>query len=270
MKKENIVIWLLPLAVFILTKNPITGPWRLILALLALLWVIIDNFWFLKGSEGENVSKRKLIDVVIFGLALVGATNWFFSPFFFILYLLAIAVTFEYDAGAGLGFIIALVLLFVFNVGEVDVAYDSLVLLSLLVTFPIALYLRKEYIKLQEGQKRILVLERESQDAKDTVSKLLANVVTNLTAEVRGPLVNIKNYSHAVLLKMPKAKKSKEKTYIERVYESALLALRMVNEFDEKSTGKTIKTEEEKEVKDKLLPSQEADQGSDRPLLNKF
>lgn len=229
----NIVLWLLAPAIFLITRNPLTGPWRLIFAVLALIWLIVDVFFLSKTKE-----KRKLFDIVVFCVFLVGATNWFFSPFFFLLYLLIIGVSLVFGATGGLGFAVSLVLLFVFNVGEVDVAYDSLVLLSLLATFPVAMYLRKEYLKLQEAQKTILVLEKKAEEAKTTVEQLLSNVVIYTSAELRQPLVNIKNYSHVLMTKKLDAKKGLE--YLKRIYESAIVTLTELKRFEEESTGRKI------------------------------
>ena len=117
MKISLLLAFLAPI-IFLITRNPITGPWRLVLALIALVWLTADFFLVKRGGD-----QRKLFDVVLFGLFLVGATNWFFSPFFFLLYFLIMAITFVFTPAAGLGFTISLVLLFTFNVGEVDVAY---------------------------------------------------------------------------------------------------------------------------------------------------
>ena len=236
--RMNLAIWLLAPVVFLITRNPLTGPWRVLLAFLALIWLLVDVFYLAKNNE-----KRRLLDIVIFALFLVGATNWFFSPFFFVLYLLTIGITFVFTPAAGLGFVISLVLLFVFNVGEVDVAYDSLVLLSLLGTFPVAIFLRKEYLKLQEGQKAILILEKQAREAQTTVEKLLANVVTYTSAELRAPLVNIKNHAH-ILISNKKLPAKKAYMYLQRIYESSLTALRDINRFDEESTGKVIQGEQ--------------------------
>lgn len=233
--KETIFIWLLAPLIFLITRNPITGPWRILLALLALLWLIADVSFLSKGSE-----KRKLFDIAIFGLFLVGATNWFYSPFFFVLYLLTIGITFVFSPAGGLGFTISLVLLFAFNIGEVDVAYDSLVLLSLLGTFPVAMFLRKEYLKLQESQKKILVLEKQAREINTTVDVLLSNIVTYASAELRAPLINIKNYSHTLLIQKGLGV-GKIEQYLKRVYESAVMALKQINKFDEEATGRVIK-----------------------------
>lgn len=233
--RTTIFIWLLAPLVFLITRNPITGPWRILFALLALLWLIVDIFFLSKNNE-----KRKLFDIGVFGLFLVGATNWFYSPFFFVLYLLTIGITFVFSPAGGLGFAISLVLLFAFNIGEVDVAYDSLVLLSLIGTFPVAMFLRKEYLKLQESAKKILILENQAKEANTTVEALLSNVVTNTSAELRAPLINIKNYSHTLLIQKGLGI-GKIEQYLKRVYESAVMALKQINKFDEEATGKFIK-----------------------------
>ncbi|EKE05323.1 MAG: hypothetical protein ACD_19C00355G0003 [uncultured bacterium] len=232
----NIIMWVITPFIFLITRNPLTGPWRIFFALGALLWLVVDSFLFSKDNQ-----KRKLFDVIIFALFLIGATNWFYSPFFFLFYLLAIGITFIFSTSAGLGFIVSLVLLFMFNVGEVDVAYDSLILLSLLGTFPVAMYLRKEYLRLQEGQKHILILKKQAESANTTVEELLSNIVTYASAELRQPLINIKNYSH-VLITAKKLSTEKMQTYLNRIYTSAQNALLQINKFDEESTGMKIKS----------------------------
>lgn len=228
-------MWFIVPLIFLITRNPLTGPWRIFFALGALLWLMVDIFLFSKNNQ-----KRKLFDVVIFALFLIGATNWFYSPFFFLFYLLAIGITFIFTPSAGLGFIVSLVALFMFNVGEVDVAYDSLILLSLLGTFPVAMYLRKEYLKLQEGQKHILILKKQAESANTTVEELLSNIVTYASAELRQPLINIKNYSHTLLITKHLGV-AKIEEYLKKIYESSVVALKQINKFDEESTGMTIK-----------------------------
>lgn len=232
----NITMWFIAPLVFFLTRNPLTGPWRILFALTALLWLLVDSFLFAKNNQ-----KRKLFDTVLFALFLIGATNWFYSPFFFLFYLLTIGVTFILTPASSLGFTVSLVLIFMFNIGEVDVAYDSLVLLSLLGTFPIAMYLRKEYLRLQEGQKHILILEKQAKDANTTVEELLSNIVTYASAELRQPLINIKNYS-SVLLTSKKLSMEKVREYLKKIYESSIIALKQINKFDEESTGMVIKS----------------------------
>ncbi|MDA1317235.1 MAG: hypothetical protein O3B87_04385 [bacterium] len=89
-------------------------------------------------------------------LLVVAATGWFFSPFFFALYLLALLLAFEFESAASIGFIGVLAVLFSLNVGKVDIAYDFLVILSLVSFIPLTFYLRKEFLKLKETEKRDL------------------------------------------------------------------------------------------------------------------
>ncbi len=234
--KGSLAIWLLAPAIFLITKNPLTGPWRLALAFFALIWLVIDLGFLAKGN-----TKRIVTDILVFTLCLVGATNWFFSPFFFSLYLLIIGLTFVLGPVAGAGLTVSLLVLFIFNVGEVDVAYDSLVLLSLLATFPIAMKLRQEYLKLQEAQKTILILEKQAKEKRTTVEELLSNIVTHTTADLRQPLVNIKNHAH-VLLTDKKLSAAKGGEYLKKIYSSAVTALTEINRFDEESTGRKIQS----------------------------
>lgn len=146
--KNEVILWFIAPTLFFLTTNPFTGSWKILFALLALLWIIID-LYFIKTKE----KTRKALDLTFGGLMLVGATNWFFSPFFFLLYFLIVYIALVFTFRASIGFTISLFLILVLHIGEIDKAYDSLVLLSLLGTIFIARSARKEYTRLLKNQR---------------------------------------------------------------------------------------------------------------------
>lgn len=235
--KSLILIVLLPFAVFLLTKNPLTEPFKLQMLLLVILAFVF--YWF-------SLSRRKIsafgsskfvylfITLVLF---LVGATGWFFSPFFFILYLLGITLALMYVPTISIGFIVTLVILFSFNIGEVDLTYDFLIVLSLLSTIPVGLFLRREYLKLKESAKEILILQHEHEKYKNELEEVLANTMNNFAVNLRQPLNDIKQL--AFRLEKVKIKGEAEKDR-ERIIASSEEALRMLKNFEEKTTGKKL------------------------------
>ena len=90
-----------------------------------------------------------------------------------------------------------------------------------------------------------MILEKRAEEAKTTVEQLLSNVITYTSAELRQPLVNIKNYSH-LLLTQKRLPEEKAVTYLKRIYESSVMALRNINRFDEEATGRRIQGKVEK------------------------
>lgn len=235
--KPAIFIVALTLGAFALTKNPYTSPFKL-----QMLLFVILAFAFYRFS----LSRRK---IPVFGssgfvylfitliLFLVGATGWFFSPFFFTLYLLGITLALMYSPAVSISFIVTLVALFSFNVGEVDLAYDFLIILSLLLTIPVGLFLRKEYLKLKESSKEILVLQHEKQQYKDEIEEVLANTMNNFAVNLRQPLNDIKQLAFRLEKVRNKSEEEKDRT---RIIASSEDALRMLKDFEEETTGKKL------------------------------
>lgn len=225
------------LLIFLLTKNPITAPFKLQLALIIL--IVMGIYSYLLTKRGEVLSEHKpfLYLLLSFILLLVGSTGWFFSPFFFSLYLLAIFLAFTFSTAASLSFVVTLVILFSFNIGEVDLAYDFLVVLSLLTVIPISLYTRKEYLRLKEAEKDILILKKEHEKYLSKVDEVLGNKINNFAANLRQPINDIKLLGYRLLkaTKLPDLKK-----YSERLIFASEEALSVLKGFESETTGTTV------------------------------
>ncbi|HLC94659.1 MAG TPA: hypothetical protein VJH96_03775 [Patescibacteria group bacterium] len=234
---STIVIIGATIAVFILTKNPFTSVFKLHMALIAILALIIYGYFMRKHASQTKQIKTFAIAVSITVLFIVAATGWYFSPFFFSLYLLAIFLSFMFAPLTSIGFVLTLVLLFAFDVGQINPAYDYLVLLSLLTIIPLSFYLKKEYLRLKEAEKDILIMKKEKKAYKNKVDDLLANKVNNLAVNLRQPVNDIKQL--AFLLKKSPSKEETH-TYIDRISTSSEEAIRILNKFEEEATGKKL------------------------------
>ncbi|MBI2074609.1 MAG: hypothetical protein HYT83_02090 [Candidatus Levybacteria bacterium] len=223
--------------VYFLTKNPLTGNLKLQFTLLSIIALLVFGYFLKKKglSVIQNVEFNYLLTVAV--LFLIASTGWFFSPFFFVLYLWAIFLAFIFSPTASLGFIITLVILFSFNIGQVDLAYDFMIVLSLLTTIPLSLYLRKEYLRLKESEKEILVLQKQKENFNSIVEEVLANKISSIAANLRQPINDIKQLA----FRMGDIKeKQKLETDRERILASSEEALRVLKEFEEQSTGKKL------------------------------
>lgn len=232
-----LAIGFLTVAIFGLTKNPFTGPFKLQMLLVSLL--VLAFYWYFSRKKETTLGQSRgfmypLIACIVF---LVAATGWFFSPFFFTLYLVGISLALMYTPVVSMAFVVTLVLLFSFNIGEVDLAYDFLVILSLLTTVPIGLLLRREYLRLKEAEKKILVLETEGKEFQGKIEEVLGNKVNNFAVNLRQPVNNIKQLAYR--LKGKKTKEAFDKNS-ERIIASSEEALRMLKNFEEETTGKKL------------------------------
>lgn len=130
----------LPLAVFVLSSTPGLNrvvPFAFLIILISLLC--------LRFLPPISLHHRTMLWVLLV-LTLVASTGWFFSPFFFALYLVAIGLGFVYTPAVMVSFIVALMVSLAFSMGEVNPTTDFLAWLSLLIVIPITLVLRKSFL----------------------------------------------------------------------------------------------------------------------------
>ncbi len=131
------------IAVFILSNNPITAPSGLFFTLISLVSLLVHCY--LKNKQGQKVTNTQTFVylLVVFVLFLVASTGWFFSPFFYTLYLLSILISFTFTPRTSLAFTLTLIALLSLNIGQTNLTYDILVILSLLTVIPLNFYLKK-------------------------------------------------------------------------------------------------------------------------------
>ena len=235
--KPYIVIPAITIAIFLLTKLPAISLFKLQLTVLSFFVFVVYSYFLKKKGVPRIADKRFIYLLVTVVLFLVASTGWFFSPFFFVLYLLAIFLAFIFSSSVSIAFVGVLVALFSFNIGEVDLAYDFMIVLSLLTTIPLSLYLRKEYLKLKENEKEILVLQKQKENFNNKIEEVLANTVNNFSVNLRQPINDIKQLAYR--MEDVKDKKEIDKNR-ERIAASSEEALRLLKEFEEQSTGKRL------------------------------
>lgn len=179
---------LLPLFVFVFTSIPGVNRLTPLLAIVFVGALIILRFVPAVGTLPRGILWTLLV------LSLVGATGWFYSPFFFALYLLAIGLGFLYTVGVAVTFTLALILLFAFSIGEVNPTYDFLTLISLLSVIPITIVLRRSFLLVQQARKGILILESEEGRSSGITSldAILQNKVSRVGILIRQPLTYVK------------------------------------------------------------------------------
>lgn len=241
---RTVTFFFLPLLVLVWTSLPAVAEYTLHLGLVALVAAI--SFFFIK-RDSLQFSKTILQALIV--LLLVGGTGWFLSPFFFLLYLLPLYLGFVYTPAVAFGFLAALLVIFAFSIGEVDIAFDIMTLLSLLLVVPLVIYLRKKYLVIRQSARDILILEDESgiKDT-DTIKRLLANRVTNLGVNVRQPLTFIKHASLVLLDDMLEGPEAMQQ--LKRIHTTAEETLEMIRSFEgETSANKVLRHRLEKTIK---------------------
>ena len=233
--KNTLFIVSITVLVYLLNAVPFTKPLLLPLALAGMIGLI--GYSYRRRQSDERIVRTGIFMYLLTAIILlvVAATGWFFSPFFFTLYLLALVLAFESEPAVGIGFIAVLVGLFSLNVGEVDVAYDFLVILSLIAFIPLTLYLRREFLKLKEAEKEILVLRKTSLNPPSgIVEDILLNKIHNFSANLRQPINDIKQLTYHMVKHDARIEREKLQ---ERVLACSEEALRSLKKFEDETTG---------------------------------
>ena len=129
-------------------------------------------------------------------LFLVGVSGSFYSPFFFALYLMAIAIGFIYPPSVAVAFTLGLILSFVaydFGGAGADATHNFMLLLSMISVIPITIALRRSFLLVQQERKGILILEDEKGPSGVTsLDEILSNQVNRIGVTLRQPITYIK------------------------------------------------------------------------------
>lgn len=240
---KTLLFFFLPLLAFTLSSVPVLTQYTLHMALI--FFILAISLSFVKNPK-LALGKTAINSFIV--LLLVGGTNWFLSPFFFLLYLLPIYLGFLYVPSVAFGFLAALLLIFAFDVGTVDVQFDIMTLLSLLLVIPLVIYLRKKYLILKQTNKDILILQEESgiKDS-DTIAALLANRVTNLGVTIRQPLSFIKQAATVLIEEDLSPKEATE--YLKRIRSTATESLKDIRDFEgDTSANEVLKNPDAEEA----------------------
>lgn len=226
---RSLLFFIIPVAILVWTSIPAVASFSLHLALV--LGLVAVTLAFVKKEKLSWLRIAKSATLVMFVVTLVGATGWFLSPFFFLMYLTPLYLGFLFTPTVAFSFLAALFLIFSSSIGEVDIAYDVMTLISLLLVVPLVIFLRRKYLVIQQSQKDILILKSEGRILNmNTIGRLLANRITNLGVSLRQPLTHVEQA--AAMLSDRKMKAKEELQFIDRIYLTAKEALDVLKKFE--------------------------------------
>lgn len=233
--------FVMPFFFALLSAVKILNQFSLILPLILL--AIFCIYWFLP-------IKRPSLTVLLSTLlviSLISATGWFFSPFFFALYLIAIGLGFIYTPGIAISFTLSLILLFTFSMTGERPTYDFLTLLSLLSVIPITIVLRKSFLLVQQEKKGILILEKEKNELGITsLDNILSNRINNIGATLRQPITYMKQA--VSLLVSGKLSQEEVDEIMPRMQKSTEELFTLVKEFERETTNNKFFAQANKEI----------------------
>jgi len=186
--KLNFIItayFLLPIGFFLLSSI------KSLASLLYFVIVILFATLLLLKFIPKRTPQLAILIWALFVCALVSVTGWFFSPFFFALYLLGVGLAFVYPFRVSVAYTLSVIFIFLFS-GDVNGSFDIMILLSLLSVLPISLALRRDFLKVQQDQKDILVLETGDEKDNTALENLLKNTINRVGVNLRQPVTYLK------------------------------------------------------------------------------
>ncbi len=238
--QDAIVIAVITLLIYLITVFPVT---RAFANSLFMFFVFVAGagiiYWPFSRSILKNDILRRMYFLAIFTSLLfwIGITGWFFSPFFYFLYILAVMLAFMYSSFTTLLFVLVMLGLFLPNVGSIDLTVDIITMVSLVSVVPLTHFLQKEYLQLKQTQKKVLILEEKSKDLKNKVDEVLMNKVTKFAVDIRQPVNDIRQVA-MVAIKSKSQKKLEDA--IHKIIVLGKESLDQVDQFEQIVTGKKL------------------------------
>ncbi len=238
---ETSILALLVLTVYLFTVNPLTKEYSFYALFLCLFFSVSIYFYSFRKNR-INHQHKKMLKILIFTfitaiLLWVGTTGWYLSPFFYMLYIVGISLGFLFSRSAAFSFVLVLIAILLPSFGEITGNFDIVTVFSLFLIIPLSYFLSNIYLKMKEKEKKILVLQNENRSYKSKVDELLSNKITKVSAQLREPLNDIQQLSYYY----PKRKTLEAKEeYIRRIIVSSKKALKLIDSFEEDTTGRKI------------------------------
>lgn len=239
---EAIILGLLALVIYLFTLSNETRFFALPVLLVILCLVGIVYLVHIRATgKKTDIHEKRTFRVLIFAcvsaiLLWVGTTGWFISPFFYLLYLVAISLAFLFNTSVAFSFVLVLVAILLPQISGVRGQVDIVSLLSLLFVIPLSYFLRKEYVGRIEREKKILVLEKEHISSMNKVDEILANKVTNLGVQMREPINDIRQ----IALYAEKNGSPRDIKDFDKIIISTGKAFEMLEAFEEEATGRKL------------------------------
>lgn len=239
-KKASVIIALITLGGYLLTVFSATKP---IVNSLFVLFVFVATagllYWPIARKSVKSPIIQNLYFVAVFVSLLmwVGVTGWFFSPFFYLLYLIAIMLAFMYSTFTTLLFVVVLFGLFYTNIGTIDMTIDIMTMISLFSVVPLTYFLQREYLELKQAEKKVLILEEETEEIHSKVDALLLNKIVKMAVDLKQPINDMRQL--AMLAAKKTSNLSTEKT-LHKIIVLGRESLDQIEVFEEKVTGRKL------------------------------
>jgi hypothetical protein len=235
---DNIVLSVLTFIIYLLALFPLTRGaagylYVFSLALLGILPVLIRDF--------RTKSFVLLLVVLISALLLLLGTNpGFFSPFFFVLFLVSLAAVFLLNPSISFALAVVTVAGLLSQIEPMSSRLGAVSIFAMFLIVPFSYFLSRTSLWLAERDKKIVILEKQQcAHFHNSVDELLNNQLTRFFAQVREPLSDIKQIAYYTPETGSQEAVEKNRT---RIISASEYALGMIKDFEQETTGRKLLT----------------------------
>ncbi|KXK10241.1 MAG: hypothetical protein UZ22_OP11002000886 [Microgenomates bacterium OLB23] len=138
---------------------------------------------------------------------------------------------------ATLLFVITLIGLFAPNIGSIDVTLDFITVASLFSIVPITYFLQREYLYLRQQERKVLILEEETENLRNKVDEVLRNRVIKFAVGLRQSVNDMKQ---TAMVAQNITEKTKLKTSLKNIAVLGDETLQQIESFEVEVTGKKL------------------------------
>lgn len=147
-------------------------------------------------EEKDELLNRGFFGLVILTLLLlVQNTGWFYSPLLFLIFLATIVTILIYSYWAGVFFLVSLTVLFLSYIDRNSPVYDYIRIAAFFTSLPLSVVFSAEFLRLKQSERKILILQEETQNYKSELERLRRNRLIWNDVLLRQSLATARNFA---------------------------------------------------------------------------
>lgn len=217
------------------TRFKITLQYNLqLIGILTVIYIAYHVFLEKKLLSKTEVSVLNIKSFIFTAIILlfISSTGSINSSFFFLLYFLTIGVALLLKPVISAFLALSLSAYFWPEVSQGDYVSNLIKIASLIIMNPIAIFFAKEYLKVQEQEKKITIFKNAQKIYKSELEKIQDDIGLWTSFKIKGPLSAVKHLTYELLNNRKLASAKKQKEYLQKIYASNEKALEDIGVFE--------------------------------------
>lgn len=157
---------------------------------------LLSAYQLMRSKSQGQIASRVVFTLVLSSLLiLVQSTGGFFSPFLFVIYLCVVSICLLYSFLPGGLFLLSISFVFLGYFDRTSGLTDLVRLAALYTALPIASLFAKEFLKLKESEREIMILKEERLSYESEIERLRKNKLVWNDVLLRQSLATARNFA---------------------------------------------------------------------------